>query len=146
MLYICSDHGGFKLKELLKKHLADKGIAAVDAGPQSLESGDDYPDYVIPVMRKVQSDSAGGAIVICRNGVGVSMLANKFKGIRAALSWTPQHAASTRVDDNTNVLALPADFISDDVAKQIVDAWLSTKFENTERHVRRLMKVTEAEK
>ncbi|KKU57053.1 MAG: hypothetical protein UX79_C0024G0002 [candidate division WWE3 bacterium GW2011_GWB1_47_11] len=142
MLYLAADHAGFELKNKIKKHLEESGIEVVDVGPFVFDPTDDYPDYVIPAMNRLRDDNAGGAILICRNGVGVSMLANKFDGVRAALSWSAAHAASSRTDDNTNVLTLPADYITEDVAKDVVGAWLSTDFSNEERHKRRLQKGT----
>ncbi len=147
MLYIASDHAGFKLKSKIKEYLSSRGVEVVDMGPAGFYPEDDYPDYVIPAVRRFQEDGeggGGGAILICRNGVGVSMLANRFKGIRASLSWSPRHAMSSRTDDNTNVLALPADYIDEKTATDIVDAWLNADFGNEERHVRRLKKVERA--
>ncbi len=141
-LYIASDHGGFNLKEAIIKFLTSKGIAVTDMGPYIPEPSDNYPDYVLPVMKNLQEDTTAKAILICRNGVGVSMLANKFKGIRAALSWNAQHAKSARLDDNSNVLALPADYISELEAQEIVQAWLTTEFSGEERHVKRLQEVS----
>lgn len=89
--------------------------------------------------------SVNKGIVICRNGVGVSMFANKIKGIRAGISWNPKQAKSSRNDDNTNVLALPSDYIDSKTALEIVDVWLKTKFSNDKRHLRRLAKVRSIE-
>ena len=141
MIYISSDHRGFELKEYLIKNLASKGIAMVNLGPEVLVPDDDYTDYALLVAKKIQENSQDKGILICNNGAGVSIMANRFKGIRASLSWNPQHAASTRNDDDTNILALPANFISADEALKIVERWLQTPFENIERRVRRLKKL-----
>lgn len=110
---------------------------------------DDYPDTIKGLMdtlsQKVQKYEATKevdtyAIIICRNGVGVSIMANKTKGVRCALSFSPEHAKSARQDDNANFLALPADYISKEVALQTALAFLETPFSNQERHVRRLKK------
>jgi ribose 5-phosphate isomerase B len=146
MVYIASDHGGFELKQKLVEYLVKMGFQYKDLGPFEYIADDDYPDYVKPLAENVAASSENCGIVICRNGVGVSMLANKFKGIRCALSWNPRHAASSRNDDNTNVLALPADYISPQEAEETVKSWLSTPFSNANRYIRRLKKVMETEK
>ncbi len=143
MLYIASDHRGFKLKERLKPSL---NVDIIDMGPATLNPEDDYPDYVAPTMQKLQQEPDSKAILLCKNGVGVTILANKFTGIRAGLSWDVEHAKSQRAEDNTNVLTLPADFISFRKAKKIVQAWLATPFSNEARHQRRLQKIKTFEK
>lgn len=140
MIYIASDHGGFELKNKIMAYLKSKQMDVIDMSPHEFKNDDDYPDYVIPTMQKVLENVANCAILICRNGVGANMLANKFKGIRAGLSWNAEHAKSSRNDDNTNVLSLPADYINEEEALDIVQAWLSTPFSNEERHIRRLNK------
>ena len=140
MIYLASDHGGFKLKLKIKTHLQKQNIDVEDLGPFEHIPDDDYPDYIIPAMKKIQQNIDDKAIIICRNGVGVSMLANKFKEIRCALTWNKKHAISSKLDDNSNVIALPADYISDGIAYAIVDGWLETDFSNAERHNRRLNK------
>jgi ribose 5-phosphate isomerase B len=145
-IYITSDHGGFELKTSIQKFLAVSGAPIVDAGPKEYDPEDDYPDMVIAAMKKVTKDPANRGIVVCRNGVGVSIVANKVKGIRAVLSWNPEHAASSRSHNDTNVLALPADYISQETALEIVSAWMGTEFEkNEERHNRRLQKIADFE-
>lgn len=137
MIYITSDHGGLELKNYLVKSISE----LIDLGPTTLDPEDDYPDFIPPLVDKVLDDKENMGIVICRNGVGVSMTANKFKGIRATLSFSTKHAESSRRDDNTNVLALPSDYISNEEALEIVKTWLTTPFSNKERHVRRVAKV-----
>ncbi len=144
MIYLCSDHGGYDLKNLLLEYLESQGLEVKNMGPFEYQNDDDYPDYVNPTMVEMQKNlGSSKAIVICRNGVGVCVAANKYKGIRCALSWMPQHAASSRIDDDSNVLALPADYVSDEDAKIIVDTWLQTEFSNEPRHIRRLEKVSQ---
>jgi ribose 5-phosphate isomerase B len=140
-VYIASDHGGFELKNFLIDELINQGYNIEDLGPKTYDPNDDYPDYAIKVAEAVSStqhDDFG--VVICRNGVGVSIVANKFKGVRCALSWNPEHARSARNDDNANVLALPADYINKETALQITIAFLNTPFSNEEKHTRRLNK------
>jgi len=84
-------------------------------------------------------------VLICANGVGISIAANKFDGIRAALSWNPKHAASSRNDDGTNILVLPADYVTKEEALEILQTWLSTNFSGEDRHIRRIQKISELE-
>ena len=141
MICLAADHGGFELKEKVKKILESTGFEVKDFGAQGSNPGDDYPDFVIPAMREMQQGSNPRGIIFCRNGVGVSMLANKFKGVRAGLCFNKKHVVSARTDDDINVLALPVDYISDEEAFEIVEAFLKTNFGGAERHTRRLKKV-----
>ena len=141
MIYIASDHGGFDLKERIIDFLKQNGYEVEDRGAFVFDPADDYSDFTIPALKELEKDPNGKAILLCRNGVGVSILANKFKDVRAALSWNKVHARTSRNDDNSNVLALPADFISEKDAFDIVETWLNTPFSNTERHIRRLGKI-----
>jgi RpiB/LacA/LacB family sugar-phosphate isomerase len=140
MIFIASDHGGYELKNKIVNYLDDGGIKITDIGPFKLQPGDDYPDFVNPLINKVLSAQGSMGILICKNGVGVCMMANKFKGIRAGLSWNIKHAVSSRNDDNTNILCLPADYIFEEEALKTVEAWLNTPFSKEERFSRRLKK------
>ena len=144
MIYIASDHGGFELKKLLVEYFRSKNVDIQDLGPHEYVPDDDYPNYTIPLIKHVLESQGNKGILICRNGVGVSMLANKFKGIRCALSWNIKHAISARNDDDTNVLALAADYTDPEEAKEIVKAWLATNASVEARHLRRLKKVSES--
>jgi len=141
MLYITSDHAGLKLKQKIVEFLNENNIRFEDVGPYQYDKDDDYPDYVVKTVIRVQQNKYNNAILICKNGVGVSMMANKFKYIRCAISWTPEHAKSSREDDDTNALALPADYIDEKTACKIVETWLNTPFSSKDRHIRRLKKV-----
>lgn len=142
MIYIASDHRGYELKQKLIEYFKQHEIPFEDCGPFEENPTDDYPDYVIPAMQKLQSDLRHGkGVVICKNGVGVCMLANKFKGIRCGISWNTKHAKSSREDDDTNVLSLPINYISEEQALDIVKEWLLTPFSMEKRHIRRLKKV-----
>ena len=140
MIYISSDHGGFELKNKIVSRFKEEGMEMLDLGPKELLPADDYPDYVKPLADRVLEDKEGKGILICRNGVGVCMAVNKFRGIRAGLSWNYKHSISSRNDDDTNVLCLPADYIQDEDAIKTVKAWLETPFSNEERFVRRIKK------
>lgn len=146
-ILIASDHGGFELKTKLSNFLKEAGHIVEDGGAYSLQPEDDYPDYVLVAVKKFQellkNPEKVRLILLCRNGVGVCMLANKFKEIRCTLSFSPDHARSSRADDNTNTLALPADYINEQEALEIVQIWLETPFSNHSRHVRRLNKFPE---
>lgn len=140
MIFIASDHGGYELKNKIFDYLEDGGIKVADLGPFRMRPGDDYPDFVKPLISKVLSGPDNKGILICRNGVGVCMMANKSKGIRAGLSWNIKHAVSSRNDDNTNILCLPADYIFEEEALKTVEAWLNTPFSKEQRFTRRLTK------
>ncbi|HEY4694506.1 MAG TPA: RpiB/LacA/LacB family sugar-phosphate isomerase [Candidatus Nanoarchaeia archaeon] len=144
-IYLASDHGGFELKEKIKKHLEEAGRQVIDLGPEELNPEDDFPDFAVPLAEKVAQDQENLGIVLCRNGVGVEVAANKIDGVRAALSWEPQHAASSREDDNSNVLALPADYLEEKKAFEIVDKWVSTPYKGEARFERRLKKIEKEE-
>ena len=139
---MASDHAGFEAKRALTVLLDQKGYKIDDIGPSEYNKEDDYPDFVIPAMKRVQNNPSSLGIIMCKNGVGVSMLANKYKGIRAALCFHRKQAETARTDDNANVLALPIDFLSDENIWDIVDTFLKTKFSNLDRHTRRLEKVS----
>jgi len=140
-IHIASDHAGFNLKEFLKKGLGGNGIEIVDMGPDSLDQQDDYPQTTEKLIKLISQNPAEKGILICKNGVGVTIFANRFKNVRAGLSWSPKHAKSHRLEDNTNILTLPAGFISNRKAFGIVKTWLNTKFKGEERHVRRLKQI-----
>jgi ribose 5-phosphate isomerase B len=142
MIYIASDHTGLKLKKHISDFLFLQKIEFKDLGPQELDPNDDYPDFAIDVCTKVLEDPrVNRGILICKNGVGMVITANRLHGIRATLSWNPQHAQSSRLDDDTNVLCLPAEYINERDALEIVETWLHTDFLNEDRYTRRLQKI-----
>ncbi len=147
LIYIGADHGGFKLKEYLKKFLLDKGYQVADIGANAETKDDDYPDYAKAVAEKVSADPDGTrGIVICRSGFGVDIVANKFPGVRSALPVSTDHVYQARHDDNVNVLSLAADFIVDEVeAAKITQVFLSTPFAKEEKYSRRLRKIADIE-
>ncbi|HUZ93172.1 MAG TPA: RpiB/LacA/LacB family sugar-phosphate isomerase [Candidatus Paceibacterota bacterium] len=142
IIYIGADHRGFKLKEHLKKFLADKAYAVEDMGAFQEVPDDDFPLYARPVAEKVAGDPAlGRGIVICGSGFGVDIVANKVSGVRAALASSPDHAYQARHDDDVNVLALAADFLEEEAAEKIVQVFLSTPFGKEEKYSRRLKEI-----
>lgn len=134
-----ADHRGFRLKETLKALLASKGYEIKDFGTNSTESCD-YPDFGAPAARAVAAGQAFQGIIMCATGNGMAMTANKVKGVRAALCFIPEMARLARAHNDANVLVLPADFVSEHIAKEIVETWLATSFEGG-RHERRVLKV-----
>lgn len=143
MLYLGADHRGFRLKEQIKAYLNEKKISYEDMGAFEYNEDDDYPDFAFAVAKKVAenlTDNKG--IVICGSGIGASITANKVKGIRAALVWSGQAANAAMQDDGPNIIALPADFITFDEAKRIIEIWLEQNGKMLEeRHRRRLKKI-----
>lgn len=137
---IAADHAGYALKETIKKFLAEQGYSTVrDFGTHSEESVD-YPDYVHPLALAVKNHESDFGIVICGSGNGVNITANKHEGIRSALCWNREVAELARGHNNANVCALPARFISEELAKEIVFAFITTEFEGG-RHERRVSKI-----
>ena len=141
---IASDHGGFVLKEAVKKHLEEKGFEVVDFGTDSLASCD-YPDFGRPAAEAVAKKDVDFGILICTTGIGMSMLANKIKGIRAALCSDSVSARLTREHNNANVICFGARVISTELANDIVDTFLTTKFSHGERHQHRIDMIHEIE-
>lgn len=133
------DHAGFVLKDPIVQLLEAEGINVRDFGTHTADSVD-YPDFVHPVADMVEKGEARLGIVICGSGNGVAMTANKHQGIRAALCWTEELAALARQHNNANVLALPARFVSQDLALAMVRTFIHTEFEGG-RHENRVKKI-----
>lgn len=146
MLYLASDHGGFNLKEDIKKFLTKKKVEFVDLGPHELNPADDYPDFATLVAAKVSANPVvDTGILFCRSGQGVNIVANKFPHVRAALVWNTKEAQVSRTDDLVNVVSLPSDYIKEGEAENIVKVWLDTPMGSEERHLRRVKKIEELE-
>ena len=137
---IACDHAGFELKEIVKTYLSNKGYEVKDYGTNSSDSVD-YPDMVHPLGRDVNNGVYERGIVICGSGNGVQMTVNKYPNVRCALCWTPEIAELARQHNNANILAMPARFISEEVALNIVDKYLGTEFEGG-RHEKRVEKIS----
>lgn len=140
-VFIGADHRGYELKEKLKTFLIGLGYEVEECGNNVLDSNDDYPDYGFSVGKRVV-ESKGLGIVICGSGVGISIAANKVKGVRCALAWRTDVAKQAREHLDANVLALPSDFLSFEESKEIVKVFLETKFSGEERHIRRINKIS----
>jgi len=144
-VYIASDHGGFYLKEELKKHLADKGYQVKDFGAYTFDSKDDYPDFVLPLAEEVAQKGKALGVILGRSGSGEAIAANKVKGIRAVLCINPRHAQKAREHNHANVISLGADFINPTTAKKIVETFLNSQPSTATRHTRRLGKIKKYE-
>lgn len=138
-LAIASDHAGYELKELVIKYLREEGHMVTDFGTDSPQSMD-YPDTAHPLAEAVEKRNFDFGITICGSGNGINMTANKHQGIRAALCWNPEISALARQHNNANICSLPARFIDFEMAKKIVQIFLSEPFEGG-RHQTRIEKI-----
>ena len=139
------DHGALELKNVLVDYLQNKGYEVQDFGTHTLDSCD-YPDFAAAAARAVAGGQCEKGIVLCTTGIGVSITANKIKGIRCALLSDVTSARMTREHNDTNMMALGAGIVEQALALQIVDTWLTTEFSHGERHQRRIDKITALEK
>lgn len=137
MIAIGSDHGGFELKKKLMEHLSERGLEYKDFGTYSSASCD-YPVYAKAVANAVASGECDRGIIICGTGIGVSITANKVRGIRAALCGDCFSAEATRQHNDANVLCMGARAVGEGLALKIADTFLDTPFSNDERHIRRI--------
>jgi ribose 5-phosphate isomerase B len=143
---IAADHGGFKLKEYLKKILSDADYEIIDFGDSVLKDEDDYPDFVIPLADAIANGTIERGIAVCGSGVGACIAANKVVGVRACLITEKFSAKQGVEDDNMNVICLGGRVITDSLAEELVTIFLNATFSNAERHNRRLAKVATIEK
>lgn len=144
-VYIATDHGGYELKETLKNWLKENGYEVQDLGAYTLDPQDDYPDFIIPLARKVAQESGSLGIISGRSGNGEAMTANKIKGVRATVCINEEMARKAKEHNNANILSLGADYMSVDEAKNVVKAFLETPFSEDERHIRRIEKIKKVE-
>lgn len=140
MIAIACDHGGFAYKQTIMQHLADRQIEFRDFGTYTPDSCD-YPDYAKPVARAVASGEYDKGILICGTGIGMSLAANKIRGIRAAVCGDAFSARATREHNDANILCMGARVISEAKALEITDIFLDTPFSGDERHRRRISKI-----
>jgi ribose 5-phosphate isomerase B len=139
MLFLAADHAGYELKEAIRHRLTTRGVPFEDFGTFSDKSVD-YPGYAKQLVKAVKKHSGKG-LLFCGSGQGMAMVANRTKGIRAAVVWDEDVARETREDNDANVLSLPARFISEEKAWEIVSAFLSTSFSHEDRHKRRINQI-----
>ncbi len=140
LIPIGADHAGFELKQIVINHLEQKGYELKDFGCYSEESID-YPDFGHPVASMVEENDNMLGIIICGSGNGINMTANKHQGVRSALCWNNEIAQLAREHNDANIIALPARFITEQEALEMVDTFLSVEFEGG-RHQRRVNKIS----
>lgn len=141
-IYVGADHRGFEYKQGVVDYLKKAGYQVEEAGNEKLELQDDFPVFAARAVQKIKTseDSDPRAILICASGQGMAMAANRFKGIRAGLGWSVDAAKAVRNDEDSNVLALPAEFLGQYGSKKafdIIEAFLKTPFEGAARFMRR---------
>lgn len=136
---IASDHAGFRLKEMLRRYLSEKGVETIDFGTNSEESVD-YPLFIRPAAEAVAEGKADLAIVIGGSGNGEAIVANKVRGIRCAVCWNTESARFAKEHNNANAIALGERLVSEAMAQMIVDTWLATDFAGG-RHLRRIEEI-----
>jgi ribose 5-phosphate isomerase B len=157
-IYLASDHGGFKLKEVIKKHLHNQGLTVVDCGNAKYQEDDDYPDFVSQAAKEVAAHEGSRGIILGGSGQGEMMVANREKGVRCMLFYGPMTAKEAlsiggeKIDDpfefvrtsrqhnDSNMLSIGGRFVSDVDALKAVDIWLAEPFSNAQRHIRRIKK------
>ena len=142
---IGADHAGYELKTELVEFLTEQGHEVVDIGPSALDPTDDYPDFAKALAECVLSDGAERGIMVCGSGVGASVASNKIRGIRASVCHDTYSAHQGVEHDDMNVLCLGARIVGQEVARELVTAFLSARFTGEERHQRRLDKVLDIE-
>jgi ribose 5-phosphate isomerase B len=138
-ILIASDHAGFELKEKLERALANMGFDVQDLGTDSPESTD-YADYAHPLAQQVSHGDVKRGVLLCGTGLGMSYTANRYPHVRAAVAWNPEIAKLAREHNDSNVLVVPARFVSEEQGVAILKTWLETPFEGG-RHARRVEKI-----
>ncbi len=145
MIYLGSDHAGFKLKEQIKKTLDKKKLKYEDLGNLKFQEGDDYPQYAYKVAKAVAKDKNAKGVLICGTSYGMCIVANKVKGARAVSVKTPQEAVEIRKHNNANIMCLPGWGFTGSKAQKVLDKFLNTKFEDKTRRIRRLNEIKKIE-
>ena len=147
MIYLGADHGGYHLKEKVKEWLVVWGYEYQDMGNEKLEENDDYPAFAFRVAEHVaEDDEENRGILICRSAVGMVIAANKIHGARAAAVYEEKMAVKSREHNNSNIIALSGDNLTEDEAKKILKIWLTTPFSAEDRHKRRVEQIKEFER
>jgi len=142
-IVIGTDHAGFELKEHIKNQLAERGFEVIDKGAHAYKKSDDYPDFIITVAKEIAKNPGYRGIILGGSGQGEAIAANRIKGVRAALYYggNIDIVKLSRAHNDSNILSLGARFLSNDGAMKAVDLWLATKFNDEERHARRIKKI-----
>jgi ribose 5-phosphate isomerase B len=144
-IFLGADHRGFQLKNMLKESLEAKGYQVSDVGNLVYDEGDDFPDFSASIAHAVLKDEGSRGVFICGSGVGGCIAANKVPGIRCGLAYSVKQVAAARNDDDINMVALPADYVSEADARLMIDAFLQTPFSKLERYTRRIEKIASLE-
>jgi len=139
-IFLGADHRGFRLKEKARRWLIQKGLKVSDMGAYTLNPEDDYPDFAQRVARKV-SEKLGAGMLFCSSGEGMTMAANRYPFVRASLVWNREVAKESRLDNDANILVLPASLIKEEELEPIIDIWLTTPFSKADKHLRRIKKL-----
>ena len=142
---LATDHAGYDIKNTIQAYLENLGHTIHDFGPNIYDKNDDYPDYMIPAVQSVQSGKNERAILICTNGIGACILANKLSNIRGATLFSESSARKTRQDPDSNVACLPAKEFDEASIKSFINTWLEEAY-NGGRHERRMQKIMNLEK
>jgi len=145
-IHIGSDHAGLEFKNRIVEHLKNKGHDVIDHGPQTFDPLDDYPVFCIPAAEAVAKEPGSFGIVLGGSGNGEQMVANKVKGVRAALVWSKEIAKLAREHNDANVISLGGRMHDEAFCLELVDTFLSTPFSRDERHVRRIGLISKYEK
>ncbi len=140
MIAVGSDHAGYEMKEALKEHLKERGYEVTDFGTNNTDSCD-YPEFAKAVAKEVASGNAEKGMLICGTGIGMSMAANKVKGVRAAVFSDEFSAQATREHNDANIICMGARVIDLEKATKLLDIFLDTPFSNGENHIRRIGKL-----
>ncbi len=140
---LAADHGGFEAKEKIVDFLDEKGYEVEDMGAYQLTGDDDYVDYAQKAIGEMKEGDR--VILFCRNGMGMCIVANKFRGVRCGLGFGPEAVRRGRLDDNINALAIPVDYCTDEGVREMIKLFLSTEFSTEEKYIRRFNKVNNLE-
>ncbi len=144
-LGVAADHGGFTLKEFLASRLRSAGYAVIDFGNWQDQPNDDYPDFVVPLAHAIARNEVTHGVAICGTGVGMAIVANKVRGVRACLISDTFSACKSVEDDDLNMMCLGGRVIGQELAWELARTFLKSRYSGTERHVRRLAKIANLE-
>lgn len=144
-VYLGADHNGFEMKGYLRQQLQVSGYSVIDEGDKLPDPRDDFPQFAARTIAalKASDDPKAAAVLICGSGQGMCMAANRYRGIRASLCWNEAEARAARNDDDSNVLCLPARYLSNEQAESILKVWLATGFAGAARFKRRIKEMDE---
>ncbi len=144
-IYLGADHAGWQMKESIEAALKTDGFDVVDLGNKMLDASDDYPEFAFRVAKEVAAHPGSFGVLSCGSAEGVCIVANKVKGIRAAVIYSPFAAESSRTDDNANIACIPGRGVSTEDGVRMIQQFLATKFSDADRHKRRIAKIAEIE-